>query len=392
LPRQRVTDEKITGVVVDWKGKYGWIMPAAPVQHPKAFKHQGKIFISITDLDGHRRYLNPGMMCEFYVFEDEAGLGAEQCIPVERPPRSKGGKADASSIAQIGGSRPSNERSSKGGNRKGASKGGSGKPGGNAQDAVHSGLAADLGSFQKGRGSGRGRGGYNPSGRGQGEPNGKGRGFENGFTNKGKKGGFPAPEADAIPSFGGLRQGVAGAGAIGSSSIGSWDAFNNQRVKGQRADLSEPFGREAALPQSLPSFMDHSRLNNSLASYSQQAQASSLPQDSLLSQNLFVDNSRGMPMVGNAGLDPQTLQFMRSMNMPPPMAGSSPGLSAPGFGAPLAGAGMIGATAMNSPAYTGIPSLDMDGLANPLLGGFAMPGGNFPAAAPPVNMQFGPIP
>eukprot|EP00435_Cladocopium_sp_Y103_P051896 s359_g16.t1 len=38
------------GQVVDWKGKYGWILPAEMIRHAKASMRQGRIFVSRTDL------------------------------------------------------------------------------------------------------------------------------------------------------------------------------------------------------------------------------------------------------------------------------------------------------------------------------------------------------
>eukprot|EP00442_Polarella_glacialis_P011327 CAMPEP_0115152880 /NCGR_PEP_ID=MMETSP0227-20121206/66404_1 /TAXON_ID=89957 /ORGANISM="Polarella glacialis, Strain CCMP 1383" /LENGTH=263 /DNA_ID=CAMNT_0002563533 /DNA_START=62 /DNA_END=853 /DNA_ORIENTATION=- len=79
LPRQRVTDDPVTGEVVEWKGKYGWVMPSAPIEHEKASKHEGKIFVSKSDLVGVEE-LTVGSLCQFHVFTDASGLGAEECV------------------------------------------------------------------------------------------------------------------------------------------------------------------------------------------------------------------------------------------------------------------------------------------------------------------------
>mmetsp|Transcript_65135 Transcript_65135/g.121406 ORF Transcript_65135/g.121406 Transcript_65135/m.121406 type:complete len:404 (+) Transcript_65135:123-1334(+) len=81
LPRQRVQDEKILGKVLEWKGKYGWIQAFDPLNHAKANKHQGKIFLSMIDVVG-ADHLDSGDTCEFYLFEDADGLGAEECMKV----------------------------------------------------------------------------------------------------------------------------------------------------------------------------------------------------------------------------------------------------------------------------------------------------------------------
>eukprot|EP00927_Polykrikos_kofoidii_P024048 TRINITY_DN2194_c0_g2_i1.p1 TRINITY_DN2194_c0_g2~~TRINITY_DN2194_c0_g2_i1.p1 ORF type:complete len:193 (-),score=38.03 TRINITY_DN2194_c0_g2_i1:50-628(-) len=80
LARQRITQEPVTGEVIEWKGKYGWINPTVPVDHEKSARHQGKIFVSITDLVGGAQQLTAGSLCQFHVFVDDNGLGAEDCI------------------------------------------------------------------------------------------------------------------------------------------------------------------------------------------------------------------------------------------------------------------------------------------------------------------------
>lgn len=81
LPRQRVFPEQMTGQVIEWKGKFGWIHASTQINHPKARKHQNKIFISTIDIVGATS-LCPGDYCSFYVFEDEAGIGAEECVKI----------------------------------------------------------------------------------------------------------------------------------------------------------------------------------------------------------------------------------------------------------------------------------------------------------------------
>ncbi|CAE7349288.1 unnamed protein product, partial [Symbiodinium microadriaticum] len=52
LSRARISTEPVTGEVVEWKGKYGWIQPTVPVEHPMSDKHQGRIYVSMSDLQG----------------------------------------------------------------------------------------------------------------------------------------------------------------------------------------------------------------------------------------------------------------------------------------------------------------------------------------------------
>lgn len=79
LARKRVTDSKVSGVVESWTNSYGWIRPFQRVNHPKAGKHGGKIYIHGKDVKGGLGFLPVGAPVEFYVFEDDAGLGAEEC-------------------------------------------------------------------------------------------------------------------------------------------------------------------------------------------------------------------------------------------------------------------------------------------------------------------------
>jgi len=80
LPRTRITEEPVTGEVDEWKGKYGWIKLTVPVEHELASKHEGRIYVSMTDLVGGAQELTPGSLCQFHVFSDVSGLGAEECI------------------------------------------------------------------------------------------------------------------------------------------------------------------------------------------------------------------------------------------------------------------------------------------------------------------------
>lgn len=78
LPRERVLEERLRGTVLEWKGKYGWIQSDEPVDHPGAARRGGKIFISMQDIVSAER-LDHGDIVEFFLFEDNAGLGAEDC-------------------------------------------------------------------------------------------------------------------------------------------------------------------------------------------------------------------------------------------------------------------------------------------------------------------------
>eukprot|EP00933_Yihiella_yeosuensis_P015383 TRINITY_DN1342_c2_g1_i2.p2 TRINITY_DN1342_c2_g1~~TRINITY_DN1342_c2_g1_i2.p2 ORF type:complete len:170 (+),score=54.25 TRINITY_DN1342_c2_g1_i2:60-569(+) len=80
LARTRITTEPVTGEVKEWKGKYGWITPTVPIDHPEAAKRSGSIYVSMTDLQGGLTQLTQGSLCQFHVFTDASGLGAEEVI------------------------------------------------------------------------------------------------------------------------------------------------------------------------------------------------------------------------------------------------------------------------------------------------------------------------
>jgi len=80
LPRTRITTEQVTGEVAEWKGKYGWITPTVPIEHQMAERHKGNVYVSMSDLVGGITQLTPGTLCQFHVFSDSSGLGAEECL------------------------------------------------------------------------------------------------------------------------------------------------------------------------------------------------------------------------------------------------------------------------------------------------------------------------
>jgi len=78
LPRTRISSEKFTGEVIEWKGKFGWVKPSEEIEHEKASKHDGKLFVSMNDLEGGLTELTPGATVEFHIWEDKSGLGADE--------------------------------------------------------------------------------------------------------------------------------------------------------------------------------------------------------------------------------------------------------------------------------------------------------------------------
>merc|ERR1711920_613258 len=79
LPRERLTAEKFAGEVVEWKGKFGYIMPSEPVEHPDAQKKGGKLWVSQNDIEGGATELEAGTAVTFHIYTDSSGaLGAEE--------------------------------------------------------------------------------------------------------------------------------------------------------------------------------------------------------------------------------------------------------------------------------------------------------------------------
>jgi len=77
MPKTRVSEVAITGEIIEWKGKYGWLRPHAEIQHPMAKKRGGRVFMSSKDVAGSLD-LAVGSVVQFHVYEDPTGLGAEE--------------------------------------------------------------------------------------------------------------------------------------------------------------------------------------------------------------------------------------------------------------------------------------------------------------------------
>ena len=68
LPRQPVGTVEQTGQLREWWGKYGWIIPDKPVQHPLAGKRQGKLYVHLSDMEDDSVTVNPGSRVSFLVY------------------------------------------------------------------------------------------------------------------------------------------------------------------------------------------------------------------------------------------------------------------------------------------------------------------------------------
>lgn len=85
LPRTRLTSDLVTGQVNEWKdrGKFGWIKPTQPVDHPQAHLHRGRLYIHTQDLPWWVEKLTVGQYVRFHVYVDTNSLGAEECTVLE---------------------------------------------------------------------------------------------------------------------------------------------------------------------------------------------------------------------------------------------------------------------------------------------------------------------
>lgn len=74
--KERVSTEKVSGTVKEWKGSHGWIEPSKPYDHEKAKMHAGKIFLAKSDVPAGTE-MKAGTSLTFHVYADKSGLGAE---------------------------------------------------------------------------------------------------------------------------------------------------------------------------------------------------------------------------------------------------------------------------------------------------------------------------
>jgi len=95
--REVVSSETLLGVVLDWKGKVGWIKPDAPVDHKEVRtvgKRKGQLYCHTVDVEGETPLT--GAQVSFSIYKDEHGLGAEGVKVLvqgdgEKPPAEEAG-------------------------------------------------------------------------------------------------------------------------------------------------------------------------------------------------------------------------------------------------------------------------------------------------------------
>jgi len=83
-PRTKILPQRVTGKITDWKGKFGWIQPDRPIQHPEAKFHKGLIYLSQMDVEAEISGI--GANVNFFVYSDGTGLGASNVRPATGVP------------------------------------------------------------------------------------------------------------------------------------------------------------------------------------------------------------------------------------------------------------------------------------------------------------------
>eukprot|EP00930_Biecheleria_cincta_P073451 TRINITY_DN6073_c4_g1_i1.p1 TRINITY_DN6073_c4_g1~~TRINITY_DN6073_c4_g1_i1.p1 ORF type:complete len:539 (-),score=96.10 TRINITY_DN6073_c4_g1_i1:7-1602(-) len=78
-PAGRISDDRFTGTVHAWKGRYGWITPDSPIDHPEAKKHRGQVYVHANDVEGYRdATIAAGDRVSFVLYADHDGVGGEE--------------------------------------------------------------------------------------------------------------------------------------------------------------------------------------------------------------------------------------------------------------------------------------------------------------------------
>ncbi|CAE7666528.1 PIP5K4 [Symbiodinium pilosum] len=84
LPRQPLFGgEALEGDVLEWKGKFGWIKPLEPIDHPLASRNKSRIYVHVKDLADGLQSLTAGQRVAFQAYTDDSGIGAEALMLAE---------------------------------------------------------------------------------------------------------------------------------------------------------------------------------------------------------------------------------------------------------------------------------------------------------------------
>mmetsp|Transcript_79772 Transcript_79772/g.143985 ORF Transcript_79772/g.143985 Transcript_79772/m.143985 type:complete len:526 (+) Transcript_79772:71-1648(+) len=90
--RSRIANARHTGLVLQWKNKFGWIEPDRPIDHAEASKNNWRIYVNVSDVDESSQ-LYAGARVSFIAYSDGRGLGAEEVWLEEDADSGKAGPA-----------------------------------------------------------------------------------------------------------------------------------------------------------------------------------------------------------------------------------------------------------------------------------------------------------
>merc|ERR1719373_129928 len=77
LVREEVADSASTGVVIQWKGRFGWIKATSDISgFPDSERRGGRIYLHSKDISGADE-LPVGAEVSFQLYKDKEGLGAK---------------------------------------------------------------------------------------------------------------------------------------------------------------------------------------------------------------------------------------------------------------------------------------------------------------------------
>jgi len=169
--RKRISNQRYTGHVFAWRGKFGWIQPADEIVHEEAAKHKGQVYLHISDIMDGPRNLKKNTNVDFLVYVDHNGLGAEKCR-VKGDSDTKGeaekgaGKAGGSSSSSSSSEQPNKGagKASSGSHAQPTNaliKGGHNKAGAGAGGPGGGGGGGGGGAWKGGYSAGAGKGGSN---------------------------------------------------------------------------------------------------------------------------------------------------------------------------------------------------------------------------------------
>lgn len=78
LDRENITQAPVAATVVEWRGSYGWLKLAEPIDHPSASKHGGKVYLHKQDLKDGKESLERDATILVNIYSDSSGLGATE--------------------------------------------------------------------------------------------------------------------------------------------------------------------------------------------------------------------------------------------------------------------------------------------------------------------------